>query len=172
MRKELTDKFARTVKPTPGRVERYFDTSDRAPRGFMLRVTPAGARAWALRYRLSSGREREVTIGAAENRRLADAYKRARELRREIEDGRDPLGEREEKRAAPTVAQLAERFIEEELSKRAPRTQAEYKAMLRDWILPALGGLKVAAAGAGDIEKLHRKITEDGKGKPRRANSV
>jgi integrase len=170
MRERLTDKFARTVAPTPGKIQRYFDTSPGAPRGFMLRVTPAGARAWALRYRVSSGREREVTIGAAENRRLADAYKRGRELRREIEDGGDPLGEREEKRTAPTVAQLAERFIADALPSRAPRTQAEYRAMLRDWILPSLGRLKVAAVEREDIEKLHRKITEAGK--PRRANSV
>jgi integrase len=170
MREKLTDKFAKTVEPTPGKIQRYFDTNPGAPRGFMLRVTPAGARAWALRYRLSTGREREVTIGAAENRRLADAYKRARELRREIEDGGDPLGEREEKRQAPTVAHLAERFITDALPSRAPRTQAEYRAMLRDWILPALGKRKVEDVQSEDVEKLHRKITEAGK--LRRANSV
>ena len=124
MREKLTDKFARRVEPTPGKVARYFDASPSAPRGFLLRVT-AGARVWALRYRVKdSGREREITIGDVENRRLVGAYKRARELRREIEDGGDPLGDREERRAAPTVAELVERFIKESLPSRAPRTRA------------------------------------------------
>jgi integrase len=173
MREKLTDRFARTVEPPPkGRIDRYFDTNPSAPRGFLLRVTPAGARAWALRYRLqSTGREREVTIGAAENRKLAAAYKRARELRRQIEDGLDPLAEREERRAAPDVKELVDRFIAEELPRgRAPRTQAEYQAMLRDWILPGLARRKVEDIQSEDIEKLHHKITATGKA--RRANAV
>jgi integrase len=170
MREKLTDKFARTVEATPGKVARYFDTNPSAPSGVLLRVT-AGARVWALRYRVKdSGREREITIGDVENRRLVDAYRRARELRRVIEDGGDPLGEREERRAAPDVNELVERFIAEALPSRAPRTQSEYRAMLRDWILPALGRLKVAAVSRDDIARLHQRITDAGK--RRRANSV
>jgi len=170
MREKLTYKFAKTVKPTAGKVARYFDTSPSAPSGFLLRVT-AGARVWALRYRVrDSGREREITIGDVENRRLVDAYKRARELRREIEDGGDPLGDREERRAAPTVDELAKRFIEESLPSRAPRTRAEYQAMIRDWVLPAIGQRKVADVKRDDVERLHRRIT--GTGRERRANAV
>jgi integrase len=171
MREKLTDRFARGVEPTPNKIERYFDTDPRAPRGFLLRVTPAGAKVWALRYRVKdTGREREITIGDVTSWPIAEARKRAHELRREVDTGGDPLGEHEERRAAPTVAELAERFIADALPSRAPRTQAEYLAMLRDWILPAIGRLKVAAVDREDIEKLHRKITEAGK--PRRANSV
>jgi len=65
---------------------------------------------------------------------------------------------------------LALRFCVESLPSRAATTQAEYRAMLRDWILPALGRLKVAAVTREDIEKLHRKVTDAGK--PRRANAV
>jgi integrase len=42
--------------------------------------------------------------------------------------------------------------------------------MLRDWILPALGRLKVASVTREDIEKLHRQITATGR--LRRANAV
>jgi integrase len=171
MREELTDRFARGVKPTPKKIERYFDTDRRAPRGFLVRVTPAGARTWALRYRLAdTGKEREISIGAVESWPIAEARKRGHELRRAVDSGGDPLANREEKRQGSTVAQLAERFIAEELSKRAPGTQLEYRAMLRDWILPSLGRLKVDAIAREDIERLHRRITAAGK--PRRANAV
>src|SRR5271166_4638916 len=171
MREKLTDRFAASVVPTPGRIERYFDQDKRSPRGLLLRVTPAGARAWAIRYRLQdSGREREITIGDVKSWRLSEARRRGHELRRDIDAGGDPLGQREDKRRSPSVAELVERFKAEALGSRAPRTQAEYQAMLRDWVLPGIGNKKVEAVDREDIEKLHRRITE--KGKPRRANSV
>ena len=170
MRQKLTDRFVASVAPTR-RIERYFDQDKRSPRGFLLRVTPAGARVWALRYRVGeTTREREITIGDVKSWPISEARRRGHDLRRDIDTGGDPMADREEKRGAPTVAELVERFTGEALSSRAPRTQAEYRAMLRDWILPALGRLKVAAVTREDIEKLHRKITEAGK--PRRANSV
>lgn len=173
MRETLTDRFAATVAPTHGRIARHFDQDKRAPRGFLLRVTPAGARVWAVRYRVKdTGREREITIGDVKSWPISEARRRGHELRREIDAGGDPLGDREEKRAAPTVAELVERFTSDEgpLRSRAPRTQAEYKAMLRDWILPAVGNKKVAAVDREDVERLHGKITAARK--PRRANSV
>jgi integrase len=171
MRETLTDRFAATVAPTPGRIARHFDQDKRAPRGFLLRVTPAGARVWAVRYRVrDTGREREITIGDVKSWPIGEARKRGHELRREIDAGGDPLGEREERRSAPTVAELVDRFIAEALPSRAPRTQAEYRAMLEQWILPALANKKVAAVDREDVAKLHRKITDAHK--PRRANSV
>jgi integrase len=171
MREKLDDRFVRTVKPTPKKIERYFDTDSRAPRGFLVRVTPAGARTWALRYRLAdTGREREISIGDIKSWPVAEARKRAYELRRAVDTGGDPLASREEKRQGSTVAQLAERFIEEELPKRAPGTQREYRAMLRDWILPSLGRMKLVAVTREDVARLHGRITAAGK--PRRANAV
>jgi integrase len=170
MREHLTDRFAKTVPTTPGKIARYFDSDPKSPRGFLLRVTPAAARVWALRYRTKDGREREITIGDVADRPIGQARERARELRREVEDGGDPLQRFQDKRAEPTVVELIARFEKEALVSRAPRTQAEYKAMFRDWILPAIGKLKVAAVDQEHIEKLHRRITAAGK--PRRANSI
>jgi integrase len=137
----------------------------------MLRVTPAGARAWCLNYRIKdTGRERRITIGDISAWPIPEAIKRAAELRREVDAGGDPLGSREQSREAPTVAQLVERFNEEALPSRAPRTQREYCAMFSGWIVPAIGKRKVADVQREDIERLHAKIT--GAGKERRANSV
>jgi integrase len=171
MREKLTDGFAKRVTPTPGKNDRYFDMDKRAPRGFLLRVTPAGARAWALQYRVkSTSRQREISIGDVASWPIMAARERAAELRREIDAGGDPLGDLETKRAAPTVAELAARFIEEALPSRAPRTREEYSAMLASYILPTIGRKKVAAVELADLERLHRSVTNEGK--PRRANAV
>jgi integrase len=154
----------------------YFDRDPKSPRGFLLRVTPAGARAWCLNYRVKdTGIERRITIGDVKSWPIAEARKRGHELRREIDAGGDPLADREEKRAAPTVAQLVARFEVEALPSRAAGTQREYRAMLRTWIIPALGRKKVAAVDREDIVKLHRRVTagdEDHRGGRRRANAV
>ena len=171
MREKLSNRFAMTAPPAIGKkTERYFDTNERSPRGFLLRVTNAGARAYALQYRNADGRQREITIGDPASWPLNDAWKRGHELRREIDAGRDPLDEREERRQSPSVAELVERFEKEALPTRAAGTQAEYRDMLRAYILPALGKLKLDSVVREDIEKLHRRITEAGKKK--RANSV
>jgi integrase len=170
MREKLTDRLAANAAPTPGKVARYFDTDPKAPRGFLLRVT-AGARVWALRYRVrDTYREREITIGEVKSWPLAEARKEGHRLRREVDTGGDPLGDREDVRSEPTVAELAERFVEEALPSRGERTAANYRAQLRDWILPAIGRRKVTAVDRDDIESLHRKITAAGK--VRQANAV
>ena len=166
MKAKLSDSFARTAAAGI-----WFDTDRRTPRGFMLRVTPAGARSWCLDYRVKAGgRQRRLSLGDPAAWPLVAARIEAARLRQMIDTGGDPLAEREAERGRKDVAALIERFRAEALPGRAERTQAEYQAMLRDWTLPALGRLKVAAVTREDIEKLHRKITEAGK--PRRANAV
>ena len=171
MRAKLTGRFAATVVPTSGKIDRYFDTDHRSPRGLLLRVTPAGGRTWAVRYRVrDTKREREITIGDVKSWPIAEARKEGHRLRREIDAGGDPLGERETKRQAATVSQVWDRFASEQLPRRAARTQEEYAAQWRLWIAPSLGRLKVAAVRRADIEKLHHQLVEVGK--LRRANSV
>jgi integrase len=168
VREKLTDRFAATVAPTPGRIERYFDTDKRSPRGFLLRVTSAGARSWALQYREpQSGRQREMTIGDVKSWPFTEARKQGHELRRVVDAGGDPL---DRGRAEPIVTELVQRFEDEALPRRAEKTQIEYRAMLRDYLLPALGNRKVSGVVRADIEKLHRRISETGK--LRRANAV
>jgi integrase len=166
MRVKLTDTFARTAA-----AGLYWDEHRDAPKGFLLQVTPAGSRAYRLNYRRrADDRERRTTIGSVSAWPVADARKRAAELRRVVDTGGDPLGEIETQRDEPTVSDLIERFIAESLPSRAPTTQAEYKAQFRDWVLPAIGKMKVRAIEREDVERLHRRITEAGRA--RRANSV
>lgn len=75
----------------------------------------------------------------------------------------------EAERAAPTVAQLCDRFEAEHLPRKRASTRREYVSMLRNYIRPHFGiHTKVADVAFADIDGLHRKITKTGH--PYRAN--
>ena len=62
----------------------------KAPRGFGVRVTASGARAFILNYRLR-GREHRFTIGAWPDWSALKAVREARNLRQRVDRGEDPL---------------------------------------------------------------------------------
>jgi integrase len=140
--------------------------------GFGIRITQADARSFILNYRTKKGgRERRYTIGGYPNWRTADARRKARDLKRQIDDGGDPLADIEAERAAPTVAELCDRFEREHLPRKRPGTAVDYRSMLARHIRPAFGkSVKVADVTFADLTRLHDKITDAGH--PYRANNV
>lgn len=160
----LNDKLAGTLPPGV-----YWDQHPDAPRNFLLWVGKT-ERTYRLNYYNRGGRERRVSIGSPPAWLVKDARKAAAELQRYIDQGGDPLADAQQHRAAPTVAELWQRFETEALPSRAASTQSEYRSMMRHYVLPGLGTLKVASVTRADIETLHRRITAAGH--TRRANAV
>jgi integrase len=160
-RQRLTDASVRRL-PAPKQGKRI--TPDNEVPGFGIRVTANDARSYVLRYVVrGSGRERTYTIGDATIWRCTAARDKARELRREIEDGGDPLGAIEDERAAPTVGDLIERFRAEHLPKKRPSTRGDYRRMIDNHIGPHFGAhVKVSDVVFSDVDGLHRKITKSG----------
>jgi integrase len=161
MKRHFTDAIVRRL-PVPAQGKRI--TIDDGVPGFGVRITANGARSYVLRYVVrGSGRERIYTIGDATVWRTTQARDKARELRREVEDGGDPLGDIEAEREAPTVGDLIERFRAEHLPKKRPRTASEYGYLLQLHIAPHFGAhTKVRDVLHEDIDALHRKITKSG----------
>jgi hypothetical protein len=62
--------------------------------GLVLQVSKWGTKAWIFRYQ-RNGRERHMGLGAVHTLTLADARDRARECRRLLLDGSDPIEQRE-----------------------------------------------------------------------------
>ena len=108
-----------------------------------------------------SGRQRRLTIGSVGEWTVGAARAEAKDLKRRIDQGDDPLGKRIANRDAPTVAELCQRFSEEHLPKRRASTRRNYTAAINNQILPKLGSCKVVELGFTDIDALHRKITKD-----------
>lgn len=149
---ELTDRAAAAL-PRPPTASRI--TYDTVVTGFGCRVTKAGTRSWVLRYR-AGAIERLMTIGDVASWPAKHARARARELSRQVDGGGDPMAERHAERAAPTIADLADRFEREHMPRKRPATARDYRALIRDLIRPTLGRIKVADLRHADVERMHR----------------
>jgi integrase len=156
----LTDAIVRRLPPPK---QGKAITVDVDVPGFGIRITANGARSYVLRYTTRAGRERVYTIGNATIWRTTQARDKARELRREIADGGDPLGAIEAEREAPTIGDLIERFRAEHLPKKRPGTVRDYECLLRVHIEPHFGQhTKVVDVRFENIDALHRKVTAAG----------
>jgi integrase len=156
----LTDAVVNRL-PTPERGKHI--TIDDEVTGFGVRVTAAGARSYIIRYTTRAGRERTFAIGDASIWRTTAARAEAKRLRQIVDQGGDPLGDIEDERAAPTVAELIERFRVEHLVRKRESTRVDYERLLRKHIAPHFGQhAKVADVRFEDADALHRKITKSG----------
>src|SRR5262245_39003329 len=154
---KLTDNLLRKL-PTPEQGNKI--TYDDAVKGFGVRVTAAGGRAFILNYRRKlDGRERRYTIGSYPDWDTTAAREEAKRLKRAIDGGADPVGEQEDTRAAPTVADLAARFERDYLPRKRPSTQRVYRQQIQTDILPALGRMKVAAVSHADVDGFHHRLS-------------
>jgi site-specific recombinase XerD len=159
-RQHLTDAIIKGL-PTPEKGNKvHYDAS---LAGFGIRVTAAGAKAFILNYRTRAGRERRITIGGFSNWSTVAARQEARRLKQEIDRGSDPLADIADERAAPTMAELADRFMVEHVNRKRATTARDYGTMLTKYIRPHFGAhTKVADVQFEDIDALHRKITNFG----------
>ena len=157
MAQRLSD---RTVKllPAPERGNRI--TYDADVKGFGVRVTAAGGRAFILNYRRKAdGLERRWTIGSFPDWGSGAARDEAKRLKRLIDGGADPVGAHQGERSSPTVADLCTRFETEYLPRKRPMTARDYRQQIATDILPVMRRLKVATIAYADVDKLHRDIS-------------
>jgi integrase len=82
----------------------------KAPRGFGVRVTAAGACAFILNYRLR-GREYRFTIGAWPDWSVVKAVREARNLRQRVDRGENPLEDRAPPPAIKVVSTVIDEFV-------------------------------------------------------------
>jgi integrase len=150
---------------------------DPKAKGFGVRVYASGTKSFFINYRID-GRERRFTIGDYPRWSVEAARERAKELGKQIDRGHDPAGEKRERRDAPTVEELADRYIEEHLPTKttADDRKEDEKVMLRE-IVKYLGKhTPVASVHAGDVQNMHRRISESigshGRPRPVRANRI
>src|ERR1700747_842832 len=100
--------------PAKGNSITYFAGSTiqgaKAPRGFGVRVTASGARAFILTYRLR-GREHRFTIGAWPDWTALRAVREARNLRQRVDRGENPIEDRTPVPARANVASMLDDFV-------------------------------------------------------------
>jgi len=135
---------------------------DASAPGLGLRVTANGARSYVFQSEFQ-GRTLRMTIGSLDAWSIAKAEDRARELQRQIDDGRDPR----EVKAEATAADVAKRRTESADALTVcdvwPRYMAEGKPKRRSaWKPRYVADLLKAASPGGEPRKRGQGLTKPG----------
>jgi len=156
MRKRLTKRTIDAARYPAGsegaRGAFYVWDSDVA--GFGLRVYPSGRKAFIVTYRVR-GKQRFYTVGRYGELTVQQARSKALEVLGRSRQGEDPAAERHAYMRAPTVADLATRYMEEHARPhKKPAGISNDETAWRLHILPALAKRRVADLTQEDIESL------------------
>ena len=162
-REKLTEKLVKAAEPRAG----IYQVFDEDVRGFSLRVFTSGSRNFTLDYRIK-GRQRRFTIGRWPEWTVTAAREQAKALRRIIDDGGDPLGERETGMSAPRIPDLIDRYIETHLPNLAPTNRSDQISMLRKLVQPVWKHKLVEDITLDDVDRLLAQIAK-GRARPSKA---
>ena len=150
MGKRITKRSVDALKP--GQV-----IWDVAPRGFGVRCQKA-SRVFFLKTRIA-GEQVWLTIGPFGSPWTVEkARTRAEALLGDIADGKDPMVERDERKADLTIAELCDLYFAEGCATKKPSTLATDKGRIERHIKPLLGRKRVRAVTRGDVERLMRDV--------------
>jgi len=127
--------------------------------GFGVRISPEGTRTFVLKYRLASGRVRWKTLGRFGTLPLDKARRQAKRDIGIVADGGDPLQQKDVAREAPTLGDVADRFLEDHVeAKRKPATLRLYRLVIDGHLRPRLGAMAIGEIGQDDLLKLHHRL--------------
>ena len=159
---KLTDRQIKNLKPQADRYEVFED------RGFGIRVAPTGRKTFIFFYRMpGESKKRRLTIGTYPTMPLAEAHRKYAEAREMVTQGVDPgsktVTERAEERKAPSLATLADEYLEK-WAKPRKRSWREDKRILEKDILPIWGPRKAKDITRRDVIRLLDGIVDRGAG--------
>jgi integrase len=126
--------------------------------GLHLQVSATGARSWILRVKVGSKR-RDMGLGQFPAVTLAQAREKARQARELIEQGHDPILEREraqsrlkaEQASVITFEAAAHAFMDAKSAEWSnPKHVAQWSATLTTYVYPTIGKIHVA-----DVQQAH-----------------
>src|SRR5262245_56985734 len=133
--------------------------------GLEVRARKSGAKSDSVVYRAGRGRgapQRRYTIGPHGSPWTPEtARAEAKRVLGQVAHGKDPAGAKAAAKAAPTVAELAAKFLAEHVAaKRKASTAREYRRLLDHVALPAIGKKRAADVTRQDIARLHHARRE------------
>ncbi|HEY0874460.1 MAG TPA: tyrosine-type recombinase/integrase [Vicinamibacterales bacterium] len=150
----LTDRTIAAL-PVPSESERQRDYWDDVLRGFGVRVSYGGKRAFVVRYRVGR-RLRRLTIGPYPVKSLADARKEARSIIGQAADGDDPAQTKQEQLKGELFRDLATAYVE--MAEKRHRSWREEKRIIDKDLLPVLGFRRLADIRRRDVRELVEAI--------------
>ena len=157
-------KINKTFVESVSKPEKDAFSWDEEIKGFGLKVSPTGSRVFVFQYRTKQGRSRRFTIGRYSDTLTAElARKRAKDLRRTVEGGGDPLDEKQVTRQAETMEELFDRYLASaKFAEKADSTKATDRGRINRHLKPTLGRLYADELTSEDVRKAFNHI-RDGK---------
>lgn len=153
---------ARTVDALKPRASRYEEHDDKLP-GFYVVVRPNGSASFMFRYRNQYGQQRKLLVGRVGEIKTPAARKIAEGYAAAVRQGQDPAALRQANRAALTVQQLADLYLESgRFAEKAASTQKNDRSRLTRHILPLLARDVVKELTAERVRWMQKQI-RDGK---------
>lgn len=127
-------------------------------KGFGLRVYPSGRKMYLAQFR-AGGRLRRVNIGLHGAMTADIARTEAMKHLSDVRLGGNPAGERDRRKASPTIKEFGKRFLDEHVASHCkPSTQAEYTRSVELFINPRLGSHRIIDVTRADIIALHQAM--------------
>jgi integrase len=144
----------------PGEV--IWDAGKGSVTGFGARRQRGPAVTYVLKYRTARGGQRWHTIGRHGSPWTPEtARAEAKRLTGVIVSGGNPAAERVARKAAPTLAGIARRFLEEHAeTKLRPKTAHDYKLIVEKMLVPAFGRKHLAELTRDDVRAFHHARRE------------
>jgi integrase len=135
---------------------------DSEVKGFVLVVTPAGAKSYAVDYRAGSGRgapKRRLTIGKHGSPWTPEmARAEAKRLLAEVAAGRDPATARQQERDALTFGELIDLYLAEGAGHKKASTLKADRGRIEHHLRPLLGKLRADRTGRAEIERMRNAV--------------
>jgi integrase len=139
-----------------------FIVFDADVKGYGVRVEPSGLKSFILEYRPGAGgrnvTKRRVTLGRYGSMTPDQARKAALSVLAHVRLGADPQAEKGRQRAALTVADLIDAFIESRVAKLKPNSRLAYAESLAK-LRAAHGAIKAEALTRIQVATLHRSLS-------------
>jgi integrase len=154
----FTDTMIRKLKPEEKKYVRGEGN------GFTIRVMPSGVKTWLFVYSID-GKRRELNLGSYPDVSLESARRKFEDFRKKVKSGIDPLAEKKqavnERRLAPTVADLVKEYIEKH-AKINKRSWQNDERLLNKEVVAIWGDLKAGDIRKRDVVLLLESILERG----------
>jgi integrase len=136
---------------------------DSEVKGFGLRVTAGGTKAYIAKYRAGRGRnapQRRLTIGKHGSPWTPELARReALRLLGEVAKGSDPAEARRAEARQMTLAALCDLYLAEGTAHKKPATLKADRGRIKNHIARTLGKLRIDQITRADVERMVRDVT-------------
>jgi len=171
----ITDKEVRALIAKAQREGKAQYQAEGSVPGLTISASKTGAASWYIRYRLA-GKQKERTIGQYPAWGAAEAREKAKELRRDVENGIDIAQEKQKRKqealSVVTVDKLAEEYfakVEKGVALRTgmrPHTLKQRKSIHERYVAPLIGRFEASTITPAQVVNVVKKAEAGGKTLP------